>query len=211
MQNQLTFWQTFIGVIIRPLSTFQRLREDGQATLKGLLALLLILGTYTLILVVFIVRDYPAMAPSILPIAAEDLYRYQVWYQGPLFIAATLILTGLLMLLARVRGQADGFAVVFARVSFATTVPFALTTMAVELAIAILVLSVVVQPPEILAWLTGEGALFANAYQLAGVLWIIGLLSITTKLSVGVRSWLGIVLGVVLVIIYGVPIGLFIR
>jgi hypothetical protein len=115
------------------------------------------------------------------------------------------------MLLARVKGQAGSFAVPFARVSFATTVPFALTTMAVELVIAILVLAGAFQPKEVLEWLTGEGALFANAYQLAGVLWMIGLLAITTKLSVRVKWWSGIVLGVGLAIVYGVPVALFIR
>ena len=207
----MTFWQTFIEVIIKPLSAFQHFREDDRAARKGLLVLLLVLGGYTLILVIFIISDYPAMAPSILPIAPENLYRYQVWYQGPLFIAATLLLTGLLKLLARVKGQAESFAIIFARVSFATTVPFALTTMVVELVIAILVLAGVFQPQEILGWLTGEGALFANAYQLAGILWMIGLLAITAKQTVGVRWWPGILLGVVLASIYGVPIGLFIR
>jgi hypothetical protein len=211
MQTRLTFWQTFVGVIIQPFSTFQRLQNDNRAALKGLLALLLVLATYTLILVIFIVHDYPAMAPSILPIAVEDLYRYQVWYQGPLFIVATLILAGILMWLGRVKGQTASFAVTFAQVSFATTVPFALTTMAVELVIAILVAARVCQPQEVLGWLAGSGALFANVYQFAGVLWIIGLLAITAKLSVGVRWWVGIILGVVLAIIYGVPIGLFIR
>jgi hypothetical protein len=207
----MTFSQTCVGVVVKPLSTFQRLREDERAALKGWLALLLVLSTYTLILVIFILHDYPAMAPSILPIAAEDLYRYQAWYQGPLFIVATLALTGLLTLLARVKGQAGSFAVAFARVSFATTVPFALTTMAVELVIAILVLAGVFQPQEVLGWLTGEGALFTNVYQIAGILWMIGLLVITAKLSVGVKWWLGIALGVGLAIIYGVPIALFIR
>ncbi|MCB9421827.1 MAG: hypothetical protein H6667_18650 [Ardenticatenaceae bacterium] len=207
----MTFWQTFIQVIINPLAAFQQFREDNQAARKGLLALLLVLGVYTVILVIFILRDYPALAPSILPIAAEDLYRYQVWYQGPLFFVATLLLTGILTQLTRANGQTERFAVVFARVSFATTVPFALTTMMVELVIAILVLAGFCQPQAVLGWLTGEGALFANAYQLAGILWIIGLLAITARLSVGVRWWLGIVLGVVLAGIYGVPIGLFIR
>lgn len=211
MQPKLAFWQTFIGVIVKPVSTLQRLQNDDRAALKGWLALLLVLTAYTLILVIFVVYDYPAMAPSILPISVEDLYRYQVWYQGPLFIVATLLLTGLLMLLARAKKRAESFAVVFARVSFATTVPFALTTMAVELMIAILVPARVFQPQEVLGWLAGEGALFANVYQFAGMLWIIGLLAVTAKLSVEVKWWLGIVLGVVLTIIYGVPIGLFIR
>jgi hypothetical protein len=207
----MAFWRTFAGVVIRPVSTLSRLEEDDWALLKGLLVLLLVLAGYTLILVIFILRDYPAMAPSILPIAVEDLYRYQVWYQGPLFVVATLVLTGLLLLLSRVKGQAADLGTVFARVSFSTTVPFALTTMLVELVIALLVLAGLVQPQEVLGWLTAEGAWFASAYQFAGVAWIVGLLAITATLSVGVRWWLGIVLGVLLAILYGVPIGLFIR
>ncbi|MCB8980556.1 MAG: hypothetical protein H6657_24365 [Ardenticatenaceae bacterium] len=207
----MTVWQTFIGMIIKPLYTFQHLQNDDRAARKGLWVLLLVLGTYTFILSIFITHDYPAMAPSILPISVEDLYRYQVWYQGPLFIVATLVLTGLLVLLAKMKGQAAGFTVVFARVRLATAVPFALTTMAVELVIAILVLVGVFQPLEILGWLAGEGAWFANAYQLVGVLWIIGLLALTARLTLGVRWWLAIILGVVLAVIYGIPIGLFIR
>ena len=143
----MPLWQTFAGVVLKPLSTLQRLGEDERPALKEWLALLLVLATYTLLLVVFVLRDYPALAPSILPIEVEDLYRYQVWYQGPLFIVATLVLAGLLMLLARGQGQAGSFAVQFARVSFATTVPFALTTMAVGLVIAILVLAATYSVP----------------------------------------------------------------
>jgi hypothetical protein len=211
MQTQLTFWQTFLGVVFRPFSTFQQLQEGERAILKGLLMLLLVLAVYTLILVIFIQRNYPAMAPSILPVAVEDQYRFQVWYQGPLFLVATVILTGILVFLSRVRGQTGSFAGVFAQVSFATTVPFALTTMIVELVIALLVLAGLLEPREILGWLTGEGAWFANIYQVAGVLWIVGLLAVAAKLQVGVRWWLSIILGVLLAIIYGVPIGLFIR
>jgi hypothetical protein len=198
-------------VVVKPVATLRLLQEDDQAALKGWLALLLVLATYTLILVAFILRDYPAAAPSILPIAAEELYQYQVWYQGPLFVAATLLLAGLLWLLARGKGHAHSFAVPFARVSFSTTVPFALTTMAVELVIATLVLTGAFQPQEVLGWLAGKGAWFASVYQLAGVLWMIGLLAITAKLSVGEKWWQGIVLGVVLAAIYGVPIALFVR
>jgi hypothetical protein len=205
------FWKTFTGVIIRPLSTLQYLEEDERVALKGWLALFLVLLIYTLILVIFIVRDYPAAAPSILPIGVEDIYRYQVWYQGPLFIVATLVLAWILQMLARVNDQKGHFAVMFARVSFATTVPFALTTMAIELVIAILVLVRVFQPTEILGWLRGEGALFANVYQIAGLVWVFMLLVIAAKLSVNVKWRQSILLGVVLAIIYGLPIGLFVR
>jgi len=211
VQDQLTFWQTFGGVIIRPVVTLRRLQEDERAALKGCLVLFLVLAVYTLILGIFILRDYPAMAPSILPIAVEALYQYQIWYQGPLFIMATLVLTGLLLRFARMNGQVGQFATIFARVSFATTVPFALTTMLVEWVIAVLVLAGLLQPLEILGWLTQEGAWFASIYQSAGIVWIVGLLTITARLSVGVRWWLGAVLGVLLTIIYGVPIGLFVR
>ena len=211
MQARSTFWLTFAGVIVKPVSTLRRLQEDSQAARKGVVALLSVLAVYTSILIVFIVCDYPAMAPSILPIAVEDLYRYQVWYQGPLFTVATLLLVGILLLLARLTGHRESFGTVFARVSFATTAPFALTTMAVELVIALSLFAGVFQAQEILGWLTGEGAWFANAYQFVGVAWIVGLLAITAKLSVGLRWWAGIVLGVALAIIYGLPIGLFIR
>ena len=211
MQRYETFWQTFLGVIVRPLATLQRFQEDKRAAQKGWLSLFLVLFVYTLILAIFIRRDYPAAAPSILPIAVEDLYRYQVWYQGPLFIAATLALVGVLQLFTEVKGQTVGFPVVFSRVVFATTVPFAVTTMAVELVIAMLVLFKVFQPQEILGWLVGDGALFANLYQFAGLLRLVVLLVITAKLSAGVKWWPAIGLGMVLAIIYGIPIGLFVR
>jgi hypothetical protein len=203
--------QTIVGVIIKPLSTLRNIQNDERALQKGWLALMVVLLTYTLILVVFIIREYPAVAPSILPIGVDELYRYQVWYQGPLFIVATLALAGILMLFVRAKGQSGSFPALFARVSFATTVPFALTTMAVELVIAILVLAKILQPKVVLDWLTGNGALFANVYQLVGVMWVILLLIFTAKISAGVTWWLGIFLGVVLACIYGIPVGLFIR
>jgi hypothetical protein len=147
----------------------------------------------------------------VLPITAQDQYRVQVWYQGPLFIVATLVLAGMLGLLAKAKQRDERNAVLFARVSLATTVPFALTTMAVELVIAILVAARVLEPSEALGWLQGDGALFANAYQLAGIVWMVGLLSVAAKVTIGVR-WVGAVaLGLVLAILYGLPIALFIR
>ena len=78
-------------------------------------------------------------------------------------------------------------------------------------AIALLVLARVFQPQELLGWLTGAGLWFANTYQIAGILWLVGLLVIATKLSVHVRWALCVVLGALLAAIYGVPIALLIR
>lgn len=211
MQTQLTFWQTFAGAIVRPVSTFKQFEEDDCAALKGVLVLLPVIGVYTLILVLFIRHNYPAAAPSILPVAVEELYQYQVWYQGPLFLVATLGLAGLLVLLARMRGEAGEFSTVFARVSFATTIPFALTTMLVELALSLLIAVGLLQPQKVLGWLTGEGTWFALTYQLVALVWIIGLPALAAKLSMGVKWLWGIAAGVLLTIVYGIPVGLFIR
>lgn len=145
-----SFWQVFVGVVAKPLSTIRDLQDDEKAGLKGLWTLLLVLGTYTLILGIFILHAYPAASPSILPLTVNQQYQVQIWYQGPLFLVSTLLLTGLLMWLAKLNRRTVSFGSVFARVSFATTVPFALTTMLVELVIALLVLVRALEPQEVL-------------------------------------------------------------
>ncbi len=173
--------------------------------------LLLVLGTYILILGILILRAYPAAAPSILPLTVEQQYQVQIWYQGPLFLMSTLLLTGVLMWFATAKGRTVDFGTLFARVSFSTTAPFALTTMLVELVIALLVLVRAFQPQEVLGWFAGDGLWFATLYQLAGIAWLVGLLVITAKVSASVRWGVGVLLGVLLSAIYAVPIALFIR
>jgi hypothetical protein len=211
MSARLSFWQVATGVVARPLSTFRHLQDDEKAGLKGLWILLLVLGVYTLVLGIFIVRDYPAAAPSILPLSVDQQYRVQILYQGPLFLASTLLLTGLLLWLAKANRREVNFGALFARVSFATTVPFALTTMLVELVIALLVLARAFTPQETLGWLSGDGLWFANAYQLGGILWLVGLLVIVAKASTSVRWGVSILLGFLLSAVYAVPIALFTR
>lgn len=116
-----------------------------------------------------------------------------------------------LMGYANLRAHPTAFGTLFARVSFATTVPFALTTMLVELGIALLELAGILQPLPTLTWLSGDGLWFATIYQMGGIIWLIGLLIIATKVSLPVRWWLGIVLGVALSAVYATPIALFIR
>jgi|GEM_PF-2189426 len=211
MSERLPFWQVVTGVVARPLSTFRHLQDDEKAGLKGLWILLLILAVYTLVLGIFILRGYPAAAPSILPLSVDQQYSVQIFYQGPLFLGSTFLLTGLLLWLAKANRRTVGFGALFARVSFATTVPFALTTMLVELVIALLVLVRAFTPQEALGWLSGDGQWFANAYQLGGILWLVALLVIVAKVSTSVRWGVAIVLGVLLSAVYAMPIALLIR
>ena len=143
------FWTTFVETARRPWSTLLGLQTDERAVRKGLLALLAVTLVYTVILAIFILRDYPAMAASVLPLSPDEQYRYQIWYQGPLFLLATVliaaVLTGLTSLL---RGEAD-FGLAFARLSLASAVPFALTTMIVEVVIALLVLLMMYGCPQL--------------------------------------------------------------
>jgi len=48
---------------------------------------MLITLVYTLFLAVLIILGYPEVAPSVLPLAVEEWYPVQIWYQGPLFFA----------------------------------------------------------------------------------------------------------------------------
>jgi hypothetical protein len=211
MGERLSFWQVFAGVVVRPLPTFRSLQSDEKAWLNGLGVLLLVIGVYTLILGLFILRDYPAAAPSILPLAVDQQYLFQIWYQAPLFPASTFLLTLLLMWFSKLNRQSVSIGTAFARVSFATTVPFALTTMLVELAIAFLVLVRAFTPQDALGWLGGDGLWFANAYQLGGISWLVALLVIAVKVSASVRWVAAILLGVLLAAVYAVPIALLIR
>lgn len=196
---------------MRPRSTLARLEKEKGAVLQGVLALLLVTAVYTLILLTFILRGYPAAAPSVLPLALTEQYKYQVWYQGPLFLVATCVVAGLLLLIPRVRGSGEKFGIVFARISFATVVPFACTTMLIELGLALLLAVGVLEPKATVSWLSGAGSWFANGYQLVALVWIFALLTLTVRLTAQTKWWMSLALGLLLLVVYGLPIGLFIR
>lgn len=206
-----SFWATFLGTVRRPWSTLLGLQEDPHAARKGILALAAVTAVYTLILGIFVLREYPAMAPSVLPFSPEEQYRYQIWYQGPMFLLTTLviaaILTGLMQLL---RGASD-LGLAFARLSLASTVPFAFTTMLVEVVIALLILVGIVEPTQVLSWLGGPGRWFPALYQSVGIIWIWVLFALTIRLTLRSRWIPTVLLSLGLLIIYGLPIGLFIR
>jgi hypothetical protein len=205
------FWGHWLAVVLRPVRGLEAVGAAARPLRLGMAALALVLGTYTLILLMFLLRDFPAAAESILPLTVEEQYAYQIWYQGPLFVAMTVALAGLLRLLTRRRTQPTSPAGLFAQVSFATTIPFALTTMLVELVIALLVLPGWITPDATLDWLTGSGAWFATIYQLAGILWVVALLTVTARLATGARWHASLGIGLGLSVLYGLPIGLFIR
>jgi hypothetical protein len=204
-------WRAFRGAVTQPVRTFADLETDPHAARHGALVLLAVCLVYTLILFVFLERGYPAAARSALGLAPEDQYRPQIWYQGPLFFATTALTAGVLGLLSRASGHATGFGVAFGRISLATAVPFALTTMLVEAAAALLLAAGFVQPADLLGWLTGRGAWFALLYQLAGLAWLAALVLIATRTTLG-RGWLVSALaGMLLLVVYGLPVALLIR
>lgn len=212
MDDPRSFWGLWLAVMTRPVRGLSALERAASPPRAGLAALALVLGIYTAILAVFLLRDYPAADESVLPLTVEDQYAYQIWYQGPLFLVMTAALAWLLARISRRRGSSSGeLPVRFAQVSFATTVPFALTTMLVEAVVAGLVLLGLVTPDAVLGWLTGPGEWFASTYQLAGVLWVVVLLAITSRLATGARWHLSVALGFALAAVYGLPIALFIR
>ena len=128
------FWSTFWGMTLHPWRTLGDLARDPAALRKGVLLLLVITLVYTLILAIFIRKDYPAAAPAVLPLTVEEQYPVQIWYQGPLFFATTALTAGVVVVMGRLLGGARDFGLAFARVAYASVIPFFFTTMVIELA-----------------------------------------------------------------------------
>jgi hypothetical protein len=205
------FWSTFWGMTIHPRSTLGELAQDPLALTKGLVLLLLITLVYTLVLAIFIARDYPAAAPSVLPLSVEEQYPIQIWYQGPLFFAATTLAAGALVLAGRLLGGSPDLRLAFARITFASVIPFFFTTMLIEFSLALALLAGLVQPDAVLNWLLGSGAWFPATYQLIAIVWIIVLFVLVAQHTLQ-RGWVASLLGGLLaVIVYALPVALFIR
>ncbi len=205
------FWSTFGGMTVRPWRTLGELAQDPAALRKGVLLLLLITLVYTLILAIFIARGYPAAAPSVLPLAVDAQYPVQIWYQGPLFFATTGLTAGVLMLAGRLSGRSPGFSLAFARIAYASVIPFFFTTMLVELALALMLLAGIVQPDAVLNWLLGPGAWFPAAYQLIAVIWIAALFVMAAWRTLE-RGWVaGLLGGIVTLAVYALPVAFLIR
>ena len=217
MRSQIKtgFWSTFLGMTIRPWRTLDELARDPAALTKGALLLLLITLVYTLVLGIFIVRGYPAAAPSVLPLAPEEQYRVQIWYQGPLFFVTTACTAGFLALAAHLLGQSPAFratfAPTFARIAYASVIPFFFTTMLIESTLALALLAGAVQPDAVLSWLLGPGAWFPAAYQLVAIIWIAALFVMAAWRTLE-RGWAGgLIGGVLALVVYALPVALLIR
>jgi len=204
-------WRNFRGTVTRPARTFADLETDPHAARDGAVVLLAVCVVYTLILLIFLGRGYPAAARSVLDLTPEDQYVAQVWYQGPLFFSTTAITAAVLVLLSRVGGRPTGYGIAFARISLATAVPFAVTTMVVEAAVGLLLAAGVLEPADLLAWMTGPGSWFALLYQVVGVAWLTVLVMVATRATLR-RGWLvAIPAGMVLLVVYALPVALLIR
>jgi hypothetical protein len=205
------FWSTLWGMTIRPWRTLGELADDPAAFRKGVLLLLLITFVYTLILAIFVTHDYPAAAPSVLPLAVEEQYPAQIWYQGPLFFAATALAAGVLVGMGRLWGRTPGFGLAFGHVAYASVIPFFFMTMLIELAFALAMFAGVVQPDAVLDWLLGPGAWFPNTYQLIALVWIVALFVMAAWRTLE-RGWIGGMVGRLLALaVYALPVALFIR
>ena len=204
-------WRAFRGTVTRPGRTFADLAADPHAGRHGALVLLAVCAVYTLILAAFLGRGYPAAARSALGLAPEDQYGVQVWYQGPLFFAVTAVTSAVLVLVSRSSGHPTGLGLAFGRISLATAVPFASTTMVVEVVAALLLATGVLAPADLLRWLTGPGAWFALLYQVIGLGWLAALVMVATRTTLG-RGWLvSAPAGLLLLVVYGTPVALLVR
>ncbi len=63
------FWSLWIAVVTRPVSGLAAVGRATAPVRMGLSALAFVAGIYTVILAVFLIRDYPADAPSALPVS----------------------------------------------------------------------------------------------------------------------------------------------
>jgi hypothetical protein len=163
------------------------------------------------VLGLFLLADYPAAAPSVLPLSADEQYRVQIWYQAPLFVFNTLIAAWVLVALARAaKGQAT-FRNALVGLLFASTVPFLFTMLLVELACAILLLAGAVEPAPLLDWLKGDGVWFASTYQAIGYAWVAVLFCISAKRTASLNWPPGIAIGLATLAVYSIPIALLIR
>lgn len=204
-------WETIVGMLTRPRGTLASLQHPRQAARVGGMALLTVSAVYAFILFVFVIKGYPAAAPSVLGIPVDEHYRVQIWYQVPLFFASTALTAGILVIFERLARRAAQFGVAFGHIALATAVPFGFTTMLVEVGVAILLALGVLTPSATLEWLTGEGAWFAALYQGIGALWLVALVILVADLGLR-RGWIVAgVSGLFLVVVYALPIGLLIR
>ena len=204
-------WRAFCGTVARPGRTFAGLADDPHAGRSGALVLLAVCAVYTLVLLAFLARGYPAAARSALGLAPGNQYGVQSWYQAPLFFATTAVASSVLALLSRASGRPAGLGLAFGRVSLATAVPFAVTTMVVEAAAALLVAAGLVAPANLMSWLAGPGAWFAVLYQAIGLVWLGALVLVATRTTLG-RGWLGSAsASLMLLVVYGTPVALLIR
>ena len=204
-------WRALCGTIVNPLRTFAELERDSHAARYGALVLLGVSLVYTAILAIFISKGYPAAGRSILGLPVERQYVAQIWYQAPLFFASTALIAALLAVASRLASNSLAFGTAFGRLGLATAVPFALSTMLVESTVAALMGFGVLRPLATLQCLQGPGAWFAALYQGIGLVWLVALVVVAVRTS-GLRSWwVSAPVGLLLVVVYGLPIALFIR
>lgn len=198
-------------MIVRPARAVETLLDDETALGKGLAVQGLLIAGYTYVVAALLFGGGGALNPSVLELAPLQQYRLQIFYQGPLFLYATLAAAGLLQLLTR---RAAPYGKVFAALGFAYSVPCLLTTLPVEAVAGSLVLAGATTREAFAAWIEGPGALFGWAYQLLAVGWTVFLFLLTAvKLARRGGGGLirGLTAGTTAVLAFALPVGLFIR
>ncbi|MBD3400457.1 MAG: hypothetical protein GF399_09000 [Candidatus Coatesbacteria bacterium] len=198
-------------MILRPARAVEALLDDETALGKGLAVQGLLIAGYTYVVAALLFGGAGALNPSVLQLGPFQQYRLQIFYQGPLFLYATLAAAGLLQLLTR---RAAPYGRVFAALGFAYSVPCLLTTLPVEAVAGSLVLTGATTREAFAAWIEGPGALFGWAYQLLVVGWTVFLFLLTAvKLARRGGGGLipGLAAGSAAVLAFALPVGLFIR
>ncbi len=173
----------YAGSVVAPSRTMTRLLDDPQRVSLGAGVVGALGVAYTGVVAGLAYKRVPAKVRPALPVAREDYYRLLVPATVPVFVGAWLLMAGSAHGASRLAGGSGWFGDTLSATSLAFGAPWLFTTWTLEAVLTGLYLA------DRLHWQQWfdfadhhpVGRVLAPGYQLAGLVWSVGLAVLAVK------------------------------
>lgn len=207
-----TFVEALGGVVVHPFFTMKVLSVHPSGVKWGLYSVTLLGLLYTLTVAGLYGIGVGATVSPWLRIPAEEYYFWEIFMVFPVYFGVWVLGAGFVQLVSRPLGGSGSFEGTLATLGFAMTIPWYVTWVVETLGMILVMMDVITLAQwQDVAENHTVGKVFAIAYQLIAMVWLIVLMPIAVRSSQGLTAIPSFVVGMVTLIIVGIISFVFIR
>ncbi len=206
-----SFWDFFIGTIIKPRQTFRRLLTDPKHVSKSFKAILFIGVLYTITVACFAVSGALIVAPPFVNLEPESYYFWEIFFAFPVVVMGWILAAGFGHLLSRWGKGSGTFEGTLATLGFAVTVPQLLTWIPETIFVLFLLSGMKQEAFMERTAQPGFWQFFVIAYQALAILWMLILVITAVITSQKMRWWQSLLVGFLTTVVFMAVMIIFIR